>query len=233
MGELPASERYDSQVLCTPAEVIDEMGPIINRSSSTIFPNDTRDQILGRWCKKESAKFYEFVEVMHSQLTGNLLTLAEEAVLYRVCIRVLKRAQANRTAKPGGVPQYTTLMETYQTEQDMLEHSIRVHFYGHSGDKLPPPDIPPSPILPYPASIFVDVNVFDEASVAIPGARIYVNNEWVSTTWKDGKVELQLDKLEDNAEPYGIKVSAIGYYDSVSQYVSDDTKLIFSMAPEP
>lgn len=233
MGEMDNSERYDSEVLCTPEIVIDELGSLVNRDTSTVFPNSDRDSILGRWCRQESAKFYEFVGVLHSQLAGHLLALAEEAVLYRVCVRVLRRAQVNRVAKPGGVAEYKDMIENYQNELDILEHYIRSVFYPNCGDKEEQDPYRYDPRLPYPEVFLVEVTVLDDlTNLAIVGARLFINNEWLGTTWADGETELRLNVLTGNDEAYSLQAKAPGYIDSDYTEVSEEGNVVIRMTPE-
>lgn len=222
-GEVEDSNKYEGQNLCTIDDVYDEIGPVLSKQSSTVFPDETRDQIIGRWIRREQAKFYQFTTILHSQLKGNMLYLSRDAVLFRVVIRVLKKIQTNRTQRAGGVPTYQSLIEFYGKEQEMLEHHIRGQFRPQSKDLD----------QPYPLSFEIDVIVIDDVTEEeLPGARIYVNNEWLATSWKSGEVALPLANLTSEESHYDVGVKMVGYDDSAIQEISEEGEYVFRLTPE-
>jgi hypothetical protein len=220
MGDQESSDKYEGMDLCTIDDVEDEIGPVLSKQSSTVFPDNRRDSIIGRWCEHEQAKFFHFVGIKRSELKGDLLFLARDAVLFRVVNRVLKKVQSNRTQRAGGVPSYQDLIVMYQSELDMLELHIREEFFkpGKQRDEQYP--------LGYTVSITV---VDDDTEEALPGARVYVDNEWLSTTWKDGKIDVP---IEDDEDEHEIVVKMAGYDDSAFQEVTEETELVFRLVPE-
>lgn len=222
-GEVEDSNKYEGQDLCTIDDVYDEIGPVLSKQSSTVFPDDRRDQIIGRWIQREQAKFYQFTAVLHSQLKGNMLLMSRDAVLFRVVVRVLKKIQTNRTQRAGGVPTYQQLIEFYNNEQEMLEHNIRGQFRPQSKDLD----------QPYPLSFEVKVIVIDDTTEEeLPGARIFVNNEWLATSWKDGEVAFPLDTLAENEDAYDVQVKMVGYEDSTTQEIDEAGTYTFRLTPE-
>jgi len=222
-GDVEDSNKYEGQDLCTIDDVYDEIGPVLSKQSSTVFPDERRDQIIGRWIEREQAKFYQFTAVLQSQLKGNLLYMSRDAVLFRVVVRVLKKIQTNRTQRAGGVPTYQQLIEFYNNEQEMLEHHIRGQFRPQSKDLDEP----------YPLSFEIKVIVIDDTTEEeLPGARIFVNNEWLSTAWKDGESVFPLDKLAESEEPYDVHVKMVGYEDSAVQEIDEADTYVFRLTPE-
>jgi hypothetical protein len=221
MGDQDFSNKYEGMDLCTISDVEDEIGPVLSKQSSTVFPDSRRDQIIGRWCEREQSKFYQFVGVRFSDLTGPFMDLARDAVLFRVVNRVLKKIQSNRTQRSGGVPSYQELIETYQKEQDMIELHLRASFFPDGKVRN----------AEYPLSFSVTVKVVDGVTTdVIPGCRVYVDNQWVSTTWKDGQVTFPLP-AEDDRE-YDVVVKAVGYEDSETQTIDEAGTLTFQLEAE-
>jgi len=224
MGDADYSNKYEGMDLCTIADVEDEIGPVLSKQSTTVFPDNRRDQIVGRWIAREQAKFYQFVGIRFSDLRDNYLELARDCVLFRVVIRVLRKIQANRTQRSGGVPSYQELIVMYSNEQDMIEHHLETIFRGTSKGLNEP----------FPASFNVYIEAIDDTTEeAIPGARIYVDNEWLSTTWKDGKVNVPLESLDhdEDGEVYDVQLKAVGYTDSEVQEIYEAGTYVFRLVP--
>lgn len=225
MSDMDDAERYAGQVLTVPEDVIDEIGYLIDRNTSTDFPDDRREVIIGRWIARETNKFYEFTEITYSQLFSKprLLLMARDVVLFRVCVRVLRRVQANRTNVPGGVPSYREVIDDYKEEYKQNELYIRKQYWPSTKTQDEE----------YPPSIDIEVEVLDADGLEpLPGARVYVDNDWVTSTWKDGVVDFTLPTKDEDADPYQVQVKLAGYEDSAVQEISETGDLTFSLEAE-
>ena len=134
MGEVQDSEDREGKQLCTTEDVKRELQKILNRDTQTYFDIATMDEALNRLCTKEESKFYAFVGILRSDLDShvnadNMLSIAEDVVLYRVVVRVLMMIQANRVNIPGGTPNYAEVMADYKTEYETNEAWIKTQFY--------------------------------------------------------------------------------------------------------
>lgn len=217
MGEQEESETFTGQELCSPAVVMDEVGYIIDRFDSTIFPDERRESTLARWCRREESKFYTYVKILRSQLDHrpDLRTIAEDVVLYRVCVRVLRRVQSNRMNVPGGSPSYAIVIENYKKEYSADELFIKGEFWPKT-KKVDEE---------YPPSIAVELTVIDKDTLEpIPGARIFVDLEWYTSTWKDGISDFELQTPQEDQAPYSIVIKFPGYQDSAVIEISEDTE---------
>lgn len=225
MSSVKDSDRYEGTELCNVDDVTGEIGGLIQKYSGSLFPGgQTRDVLLGRWCKREQAKFFQYVRVDLFQLKGNWLEIARDAVLFRVCARVIRKIQANRTNKLGGVPSYAIVLADYKEEISQLEHSLAIAFHPHA--KVREEAYPPS----YDIQLIVEGLVSGDP---IPGAQVWVNSIWVTSTWSDGLIDFLLDALGDDDDPYQILVKFPGYLDSAIQEVSDDDELLFQLELVP
>lgn len=225
MSDAEDSERYEGQILCLPEDVVEELGYLLDRQTSTSFPDERRKVILGRWINRETNKFYEFTEITYSQLSAKerLLLMARDVILYRVIVRVLRRVQANRTNVPGGTPRYGEVLKDYKDEYQKDELYIRKQYWPSTKTQDEE----------YPPSIDIEVEVLDVAdNSALPGARVYVNGDWVTSTWKDGIIDFTLPNLDEDADPYEIQVKIAGYVDSDIQEADDTADLTFLMEAE-
>lgn len=230
MGEVPDSEDREGKQLCTPEDVKRELQKILNRDTQTHFDLATMDEVISRWCDKEEAKFYAFVGILRSDLdnhpqASNLLSIAEDVVLFRVVVRVLMMIQANRLNIPGGTPNYAQVMADYKRDYEINEAWIKTQFYPYTK---------PRADTTYPPSIQVEIKAIDDTTDdELPGARVYVNNEWVSTTWKDGIVNIELLAIDtETQDPYEVKLKMAGYEDSAVQEISESGVYTFRLVQE-
>jgi hypothetical protein len=105
----------------------------------------------------------------------------------------------------------------------MLEHHIRQYLF---------PDMKLRDSQ-YPVSFDVLIEVVDDSTnVPIPGARVYVDNEWCSTTWKDGSITFPLESRTESDEAYDVVLKAVGYLDSATQTISESGTLVFRLISE-
>lgn len=230
MGEVPDSEDREGKVLCTAEDVKRELQKILNRETQTYFDLATMDEALNRWCNKEEAKFYAFVGILRSDLDNykdadNILSIAEDVVLYRVIVRTLMMVQANRVNIPGGTPNYKDVMADYKRTYEQDEAWIKTLFYPFTKPRADPT---------YPPSMQIEIKAIDDVTEdALPGARVYVNNEWVSTTWKDGIVSIELLNIDTaTQDPYEVKLALVGYEDSDVQNIAESGTYTFRLVPE-
>jgi hypothetical protein len=230
MGEVPDSEDREGKRLCTFTDVQREMQKILTRETQSHFDLATMEEVIDRWCYKEEAKFYAFVSILRSDLDGhkdadNVISVAEDVIINRVCVRILRMIQANRMNIPGGTPNYSQVMADYKREYEQDESWIKSLFWPYTKKRQDPVHQP---------SIELEIKAIDSVTGdTLPGARIYVVNEWVSTTWKDGLVDITLLAIDtDSQDPYEIQVKMAGYTDSLVQEVSESGTYTFSLTPE-
>lgn len=230
MGEVPDSEDREGKQLCTADDVKRELQKILNRDTQTYFDLATMDEALNRWCNKEEAKFYSFVGILRSDLDSykdadNILSIAEDVVLNRVIVRVLMMIQANRVNIPGGTPNYAEVMADYKRSYEQDEAWIKTQFYPFTKPRADPT---------YPLSMQLEIKAIDDVTEdTLPGARIYVNNEWVSTTWIDGTVDIELLNVDTAIQdPYEVKLKMAGYEDSDVQEISESGVYTFRLVPD-
>ena len=224
MGEILPSEKFEGTFLCDAASVREELGAIVDRATQTAFKEETRDVVLEGWCRKEEARFYETVSILRSQLTDeNVLSMAQDVVLNKVVVRVLRRIQANRTNVPGGTPSYREVMEDYGEQARIDEHYIKHKFHPYTK----PRDEEAPPVID------LEVKVQDEDTEEfLAGARVIVNDQWLTSTWKDGIVNFSLVALADDADPYEIYVQFAGYENSAVQLIDETGTYVFQLTPE-
>lgn len=225
MGETESSERFEGEALCTADNVKEELGAILDRQTATQFKAEEKDVILEKWCRKEENRFFSFVDILRSQLDPKpkLLSMSEDVVLNRVIIRVLRRIQANRTNVPGGTPSYRETIDDYKDQAREDELFIRNQYHPYTrirGEEAPP-------------SIELEIKAQDDTTDEfLPGARIYVNDEWVSTTWKNGVVNVLLPAIDvDDDDPYSVQVKLVGYDDSAVQEINESETYLFRLTP--
>lgn len=230
MGEVQDSEDRDGKVLCTVVDVKREMQKILDRDTQTHFDLATMDEVIGRWCGKEQSKFYAFVSILRSDLDSykdadNVISIAEDVVLNRVIVRTLMMIQANRLNVPGGTPNYSEVMADYKSTYEQDEAWIKSLFYPFTKPRADPT---------YPPSMQLEIKAIDNVTEdALPGARVYVNNEWVSTTWKDGIVSIELLNIDlAIQDAYEVKLELVGYEDSDVQEISESGTYTFRLVPE-
>lgn len=230
MGEVIESEDREGKQLCTADDVKRELQKILNRDTQTFFDLATMDEALNRLCTKEESKFYAFVGILRSDLDSHknakdILSIAEDVVLFRVVVRILMMVQSNRVNIPGGTPNYAEVMADYKTDYETNEAWIKTQFY---------PFTKPRDDATYPPSMQIEIKAIDNVTEdALPGARVYVNTEWVSTTWKDGIVTIELLNIDtDTQDPYEVQLKMIGYDDSDVQEVSESETYTFRLVPE-
>jgi hypothetical protein len=229
MGEMDSSEDREGKRLCTFIDVQRELQKIITRDTQTHFDNATMEETINRWCRKEEAKFFAFVGILRSDLDNykdadNVLSIAEDVVINRVIVRTLRMIQANRMNVPGGTPNYSAVMADYKLEFERDEHWIKSLFYPFTKKRSEPK---------YPPSIILEIEAMNNSTnEMLPGARIYVNNEWVSTTWKDGVVEVSLLSINtENQDDYEVKLKMVGFVDSDVQAINESGTYTFRLVP--
>ena len=229
MGEMDSSEDKEGKRLCRFEDVMRELQKILTRDTQTHFDNATMEETINRWCIKEEAKFYAFVGILRSDLDNhkdadNVLSIAEDVIVNRVVVRTLRMIQANRMNIPGGTPNYATVMADYKQEFERDEHWIKSLFYPFTKKRSEPK---------YPPSIILEIRALDDSTAEnLPGARVYVNNEWVSTTWKDGYVEVTLLSIDtDRQDPYDVQLKMADYSDSLVQEISESGTYTFRLVP--
>lgn len=230
MGEVPDSEDREGKTLCTFEDVSRELQKVLNRDTQTHFDLATMGEVINRWCVKEEFKFYAFVGILRSDLDNhekadNILSIAEDVVLNRTIVRVLMMIQANRMNIPGGTPNYKEVMEDYKTEYERNEAWIKTLFYPFTKKRSEPV---------YPPSLQIEIIALDDLTgESLPGARVYANNEWVSTTWKDGRVDFTLLAIDtDSQDSYEIKLNMVGYKYTTVQEVSESGTYTFRLILE-
>jgi hypothetical protein len=237
MGEMDESEDREGKRLCRFEDVMRELQKILTRDTQTHFDNATMEETINRWCVKEESKFFLAVGILRSDLDNvgkirsdehidadNLISMAEDVIVNRVVVRILRMIQANRMNIPGGTPNYSQVMADYKTEYERDEHWIKSIFYPFTKKRSEPV---------YPPSIILEIEAIDDTTdEMLPGARVYVNNEWVSTTWKDGIVEMTLLSIDiDSQDPYEVVLKMVGYSDSTLQEISEAGTYTFRLVP--
>lgn len=119
---LPATQ-IEPKEFVSVADVEEELGPVIHRHVAT-FPEETRETTIGKWIKRETIKFLESINLDEGAIVEEAVYIkVSDGILFAVCARVLRKAQANRKS---GIPSptYDSLINDYETKSTQIAFSL-------------------------------------------------------------------------------------------------------------
>jgi hypothetical protein len=135
---LPPSTQRDNWTVKV-EDIEDELGPLIagaQGESTGLFPLDNKSRIIGSWIIEETLIIYEFLGLLDTDLaiadkyTNSDQVMLHQCIMYRVCARIMRRAQVNRkVGKSFSQPTYNDQMERYFADSERYGLYLREKYY--------------------------------------------------------------------------------------------------------
>lgn len=126
--EIPGVDRTPDKFVSV-KDVEEELGKLV-MNNSAVFPTESRAGIIGRWIKRETTKFLDSINLEEEAvITAGLKERISDGILFAVCARCLKRAQANRRSGMPS-PTFTILYQDYLRDTNKIAMDIVTEMRG-------------------------------------------------------------------------------------------------------